>query len=205
MNLIQDLIPVLIASPWLLVVVAAVCVIDGFFPPIPSEMTVVAVLAATLASGGTPIWAVAIALAAALGAIAGDSIAFALGRRLDIARLRWFRRPAVQRVTDWISARMRSSAATLILGGRYIPAGRVAVNVIAGASGLRYRRFLVLSAIAGTAWAGMCAAVAALSAAWLGDPLWSSLLGIGVMLLIGFGIDVVAKRRMRGREATDRA
>lgn len=195
MHPFQDLIPALIATPWAILVVAAVCVIDGFFPPVPSETTVVAVLASVLAVGESAAWAAAIAGAAAIGAIAGDSIAYALGRRFGVDRIRWFRGPTAQRVIESVSARVHSSSASLILVGRYIPGGRVAVNMLAGASGLRYRRFLVFSVIAGVSWAAMCAAVASMSAAWLGDPLWSALLGIGVMLVIGLVIDLVSRRR----------
>jgi len=200
MHLFQDLIPALIATPWVILVVAAVCVLDGFFPPVPSETTVVAVLASVIAIGESTVWAVAIAAAAALGAIAGDSIAYALGRRFGIDRIRWFRGPKAQRVIGSVSSRVHSSSASLILVGRYIPGGRVVVNMLAGASGLRYRRFAAFSVIAGISWAAMCATVATMSAAWLGDPLWSALLGIGVMLAIGLVIDLVAKRRERARQ-----
>lgn len=201
METLPDLIQTLLASPWLLVVVAAVCVIDGFFPPMPSEMTVVAALSAAIAAGGTPHWSAAIVVAAALGAVAGDSVAFAAGRRIGVDRGRWMRRPRVRRISGWIATRMQSSPATLLLVGRYIPVGRVAVNAVAGASRLPYRTFFVFSAMAGAVWAVMCLAVASLSAAWLGDPLWSALLGVGVMLVLGLCIDWIVRRQFRAEAA----
>ena len=197
MDFFIDLLPALVSSPWLLLVVLAVCIIDGFFPPVPSETTVVAVLTASIAVGASPLWIAAITAAAALGAIAGDSIAYALGRRIGAERLARSRRPTIRKVTAWVAGRVHASPAVLILVGRYIPGGRVAVNMLAGSAHLRYRRFLVFSVIAGVSWAIMTTAIASLSAAWLGHPLWSALLGIAVMLVLGLIIDLVARRRLR--------
>lgn len=201
MDFFTDLLPALVLSPWMLLIVLLVCVIDGFFPPVPSETTVVAVLAASITAGASPVWAVLVTAVAALGAIAGDSIAFVLGRRFEISRFPWFQGKAAKRVTDWVTARVHASPAVLILVGRYIPGGRVAVNMIAGSAGLPYRKFLGFSAIAGTSWAIMTALVATLSAAWLGNPLWSALLGAGIMLVLGLAIDYIARRRLRGAPA----
>jgi len=197
MDFFIDLLPALVSSPWILVAVLAVCIIDGFFPPVPSETTVIAVLASSLAGGASPLWIVAITVAAALGAITGDSIAYALGRRVGAVRLAGSRRPTIRKVASWVAGRVHSSPAVLILVGRYIPGGRVAVNMLAGSTGLRYRRFLVFSGIAGVSWALMTTAVASLSAAWLGHPLWSALLGIGIMLVLGLVIDHLARRKLR--------
>lgn len=177
---LSDLLVSLTASPWVLLVVVTVCLIDGFFPPVPSETTVVAAFAA-----------------AAIGAVVGDSIAFAVGSRLGLQRFRWMRTPRVRRATGWIARRMQTSPATLVLVGRYIPVGRVAVNAMAGASGLPYRRFVRLAAVAGALWALMCVAIAGLSAAWLGDPVLAALLAIAVMLGLGGCIDLISRRRLR--------
>ncbi|UOQ56330.1 VTT domain-containing protein [Leucobacter allii] len=197
MDALPDLISALIVSPWLPILIAAVCIIDGFFPPVPSETTVVAVLATGIALGHDHWWIAAVAALAGLGAAAGDSVAFLIGRRFGLERLAWMRRPRMRRTTAWLAARVHAAPATLVLVGRYIPVGRVAVNALAGASGLHYRRFLAYSALASAAWAAMCVAIASVSVAWLGNPVYSALLAIGIMLLVGWGIDLVARRRMR--------
>lgn len=196
MDFFIDLLPALVTSPWLLVVVLAVCTIDGFFPPVPSETTLVAVLTASITVGVSPLWIATITAVAAVGAIAGDSIAYALGRRLGSGRLAHSRRPRLRKIAGWVTERVHSSPAVIILVGRYIPGGRVVVNMVAGSTGLRYRRFLVFSVIAGVSWAAMTTAIASASAAWLGHPLWSALLGIGIMLVLGLVIDHVARRRV---------
>lgn len=197
MELLSEVIPMLITSPWLLAVVVAVCIIDGFFPPVPSESTVVAALAAVMAAGGAPAWTAAIVVVAAVGAIVGDSIAFGLGRRVGVERFGWMRKPRVRRTIDWITGRMHSTPALLLLVGRYIPVGRVAVNSVAGASGIRYRTFLALSIMAGVFWAVMCLAIASAAAAWLADPFWSALVAVAFMMLLGLAIDAIARRRMQ--------
>lgn len=185
----------LAASPWMPLLVLVVCIVDGFFPPIPSETTVVAALAVVLAAGDVPAAGV-ILFAAAAGAALGDSIAYAIGRSVGLGRFAWMRRERVRRVTAVMRERVHRSPAMLLLVARYIPVGRVAVNATAGATGLPYRRFLPLSALAGTAWAGMCLAVAGASAAWLGEPLWASLAAVGIMLTIGVALDVLSRRRL---------
>ena len=197
MELFPDLVSMLTDSPVLPLIVLAVCIIDGFFPPVPSEMTVVAALAALLADASSPVWVTVIVGAAASGAIIGDSIAFAAGRHIGTDRFGWMRTPRVRRTTAWISDRVQTSPATIVLVGRFVPAGRVAVNATAGASALRFRRFLVLSTIGGTIWACTCLALAWASAAWLADPVWSALLAVVMMLALGFGIDHLSRRSLR--------
>jgi membrane-associated protein len=190
----------LASSPWVPLVVLLVCVVDGFFPPIPSETTVVAGLTVLLAAGASGQVALIVATAA-VGAVVGDTVAYAIGRRVGLERYAWMRRPAVRRVTGWTRARVHRSPAALILVARYIPVGRVAVNATAGATGLSYRRFLPLSLVAGVAWAVVCLVIATAAAAWLGDPLWASVAAIAVMIVLGVIVDLVAQRRMRAAGA----
>ena len=72
-TVLNDTVSTLAGSPWVYFVVLAVCLIDGFFPPVPSE-TVVVAAAAVSASTGSPNMLLLVAVAA-LGAMAGDNIA----------------------------------------------------------------------------------------------------------------------------------
>ena len=83
----------LASSPLVYLVLFVLCLVDGFFPPVPSETALVAV-AAVAATSGQPVLAMVLG-AAALGAIAGDSIAYAIGRRVGLKRLRNARRPRI--------------------------------------------------------------------------------------------------------------
>lgn len=202
--MLVDLTSVLTAvgvSGWLLVVVFAVCLIDGFFPPVPSETTVVAGLTLAFAAHASPWMIAGVLAAAAAGAASGDSIAFAIGRRVGTDRWRWMRRPRVARALTWARGQVDRRPAALILGARYIPIGRVAVNVTAGASGMAYRRFLPISLLAALAWAGMCWLLSSVVSAWLGDtPLVATLVAVAASIVLGIVVDLVSRVISRVRE-----
>ncbi len=137
-----------IASPWLYLVLFAVTIIDGFFPPIPSETVLVAAAAVTASTGEGNL--LLLGAVAAIGAAIGDNIAFLIGRGLGTTRFAWMRRPRVAAAFAHAQLALDRRSATLILGARYIPVGRVAVNMTAGALDFPWRRFLPLSLIAGS-------------------------------------------------------
>ncbi|KQQ64697.1 DedA family protein [Microbacterium sp. Leaf320] len=197
MDVINELIMQTVASPWLYVVLLAVTVVDGFFPPVPSE-TVLVAAAAVLASTGE-FWAlIPLGLIAALGAAIGDNIAFALGRRLGTTRWAWMRRPRVAAAFAHAESALEQRSAALILGARYIPVGRVAVNMSAGALRFSWRRFLPLSVVAGVSWSALSLAIGLLAGSWVTEqPLLSAGIGIAVALVIGLVIDRVAAARRR--------
>jgi len=203
-DIINDLILQAAASPWLYLVMFATAVIDGFFPPIPSETVLVAAAAVAASTGETNI-PLLIAVAA-LGAIIGDNIAYAIGRSLGTTRFAWMRRPKVAAAFDRAQRTLSRNGAPLILGARYIPVGRVAVNMSAGALGYSWRRFLPLSMIGGVTWAAYSAGIGLLAGHWLEDqPLLSVVIGVTFALVLGFVIDRVASavRRRRGIAASD--
>ena len=200
MDVVNDLILAAAASPWLLLVMFAVAIIDGFFPPVPSETVLGAAAAAAASTGGTNI--VLLAAVAATGAMIGDNIAYAIGRGLGTRRFGWMRRPRVAAAFDRAERTLARNGAGLILGARYIPVGRVAVNMTAGALRYPWRRFLPLSALAGLSWAVYSAGIGMLAGHWIEDqPLLSAVFGIAVALILGFAIDrVAAIRRRRAAE-----
>jgi membrane protein DedA with SNARE-associated domain len=117
-------------APWVYLLVFICCTVDGFFPPFPSESVVVG-LASLIVTQGTPNpWL--LMLAAALGAFIGDNTAYAIGRGIGLTRFRWMRRPRARRSFAWASSELDKRAASLLLVGRFLPIGRVAVNLAAG-------------------------------------------------------------------------
>jgi membrane protein DedA with SNARE-associated domain len=90
----------------------------------------------------------------------------------------------------------------VILGARYIPVGRVVVNMSAGALRYPWRRFLPISAVAGVTWAAYSAAIGIVAGQWLeGRPLLSAVIGVAFALVIGLVIDRVAAARRRRADA----
>ncbi|MDO9589515.1 MAG: VTT domain-containing protein, partial [Microcella sp.] len=139
------------ASAWVLPVVAVLTILDAFLVVVPSETVVVALATLAISSGAPNL--VLLIVVAAIAAMIGDSLTFALGRRMGSPLLARIRSPRVQSVFVWAGNALERRAALVIFIARYIPFGRVAVNLMAGATGFAYRRYLPLSALACTAWA----------------------------------------------------
>jgi len=204
-DLIEGITNVLVAtaaSPLVYLVVLLVAALDGFFPPVPSETIVVAVIAVG-ATTGAPV-AAGVILAAAIGAILGDNLAYLLGRVVGTTRFRWMRRPSAMRILEWAATGLRKRPASLILIGRYIPIGRIAVNMMAGATGLRHRRFLVLTIVAGFSWAAYAAVIGLFAAAWIRDsPLLAAVVAVVIAMVLGLVIDRIASRISHRRSAAN--
>ena len=123
--------------------------IDAIIPIFPGETTLNA--ASTLAAQGALELNLVIA-AGALGAIVGDSSLFWIARKsaarvqgqLDTA----LENPKVRAAWDALDR----SPGLMIVGGRYVPGMRFAVNATMGLSSIPYRRFLPWSVLGGILW-----------------------------------------------------
>ena len=203
MEALNELVVSWAASPFVLVVVLLLVALDGFFPPMPSESVVVAVAAIGVATGTPNPWAVL--LVAAIGSFVGDNLAFSAGRRVDLDRFRWTRGPKAARLLTRARSALDRRAASVILTARFVPVGRVAVNVMAGSSGFPRRRFVPLSAVSGAAWAGYSVLVGVFAGAWLRDqPVLGALVAVAVALVGGLGIDLVLRKVQGSRSYAGR-
>ena len=189
----ESWIAALAGSPWLYPAVFALVVGDAFLVVLPSE-TVVVALGALSGATGSPLLAILIPVAA-LGAIVGDSLCYLIGRRVGIDRWAWQRRPRIAAALTRTRATVLKRPAVLIFTARYIPFARIAVNLSAGASGLRWRRFVPLSAAAGVGWALYNTGVGLLFGAALPQqPLLAIALSVVVAVVVGFTVDAVISR-----------
>jgi len=197
---IQDLVVGAADEWWVLALLYAFCTIDGFFPPIPSESIVIALAALAVHAQTVPLWL--IFLIAAAGALTGDLIAFGIGRRIPVRTARLFRSERGQAMLDWAETRLARSGGSFILSARYVPVGRVAVNMTAGAVGFPLRRFLLFDALASLLWAGFGIVIGTVAGRLLGDrPLVSMGVGILVGIVLGWVIDrVLARLGLGGAE-----
>jgi len=197
MQFLDHLLPLAAASPWALAAVAALLIVDGFFPFVPAETLVVAVTAAAVAAGGSPWIVLAVAVPAAL---AGDVIAYRLGRRLGTAHWAWMRRPRIAGAFGYAGRRLEASPASILLTAKFIPFVRVAVTMTAGASGMPVRRYLPLALASVTAYTGFHVAVGAAAASWLSNPLLAVLAAVAVAAGMGALVDLIG-RALRRRPA----
>lgn len=183
----------LTASPWIFLALFAFATIDGFFPPIPSESAVITLAALWAATGEPTIGLVFVS--AALGAFTGDQIAYRIGRRVDPHRIRLFRTERGADALAWAEHTINHRGAAFILAARYIPIGRVAVNLSAGALGYPITRFSGVSTIAAVAWAATGILIGIGSGLWLGDhPVLAVIVGVVVGVLLGMVIDRIMQR-----------
>lgn len=188
----QDWILALAASPLVYLGLYLFATIDGFFPPIPSESVVIA-LAALSSSSGTPNITL-IVLVAAAGAFTGDQIAYGIGTRINVRQVRFLRGVRGQKTLDWAERALARRGPSFILAARYIPVGRVAVNMTAGAVGYPHRRFVGITALAAVTWALFSSAIGLGAGAWFkGHPLVAIAVGVVGGLLIGLVLDRVLR------------
>lgn len=188
----------LAGSPWVFIITYLLCLIDGFFPPVPSESVVIA-LAALAVSAGTPnLWLVGIA--AALGAFSGDQIAYAIGRKLDLPNSRLARTPRGGRMIAAAGRSLRRRGALYIFAARYVPIGRVAVNMTAGSIRYDHRRFVVLTCFSAITWSIYSIALGLSAGAWFENhPIVAMIVGVVLGVAIGIAVEwsitLVQRRR----------
>lgn len=199
---INDAIQAHAGAPWVLLVVAALCFIDGIIPPLPSESVVVA-LAAVGASVGEPNLLV-LGAVAAVGAFAGDQTAYTIGRHSPLRRVAESRRPRVQRAMARARKELGRRGAMIIIAARYIPVGRIAVNFSAGALHYPRPRFVLFDTIAATSWAAYSVALGALAGHWLEDnPLLGAVIAVTIAILLGSLLDHLIQRWSRRADAVE--
>jgi len=189
------------SSPWIGLLLALVCLGDSFIPAVPSESLVVAVGSLAVSTGEPSLWV--IIPSAAIGAVAGDGMMYAVGRAIGTERFGWMRTPRVARVVPWARTGLDRRGALLILTGRNIPVVRVAVNLVAGATRYPPRRYVPLAVTACTLWATYLAVVGAVAGRITGDrPVVGAAIAIVVALVLGFVIDHVSRRLLGTPEAS---
>ena len=187
------------ASAWAYVVVLLFAVVDAVLPVVPSETAVIT--AGVVAVSGDLSLPVVIA-AAAVGAFAGDNLAYGIGRRYGTrAKERFFRGEKAKRRLDWASTKLEERGGELIAVARFIPGGRTAVTLTAGLTRFPWRRFAVFDAIAALIWACYAALLGYFGGQAFEHQPWKGLLvALGIAFAVTLGTELVRwllRRRRR--------
>lgn len=125
-------------------------VLLGFFLPGDTVL-----FAAGVLSGGAhprlslPVLIVVVVVAA----VAGDAVGYAFGARTGPAALRRQHRPAVTRGVRRAERFYDRWGAYAVVAARWVPWLRVFVPVLAGVTGMRYRRFVAANVAGALLWA----------------------------------------------------
>lgn len=188
------------ASPWIYLVLFGLTAIDGFFPPVPSESVIITLAVAAHAHGTPNLWIVL--LVSAIAAWSGDQAAYHIGRWIGTDRVWFLRTRRGEAAVAWARRALGRRGASFILAARYIPIGRVAVNMTAGAVGYKRERFMVVSALAAVLWSGYSVGIGLAAASWLGhNTLLAMAVGIVFGVLAGVVLDRVMSRVALRRDA----
>lgn len=181
------------AGSWLaLLVLAGLCFADAFFPPLPSESIVIGLSSLYFSSHGINVVPIpAIFISAVVGAMLGDSFTFWLGTHLPVERSKFFTRGKGKAVRQRTKNLLHKRGTAFIFCARFIPVGRVFVNICAGATGFGYRRFLRTTFAAVICWVGYGILIGLASGKALGPvhPLLALLVGIVGGILVSFLLD----------------
>ncbi|MFH5822109.1 DedA family protein [Georgenia sp. AZ-5] len=191
LHAVEELVLGLAGSPWILLAVVLLATIDGFFPPVPSESVVIAIAVLTVAGDGPSLWL--LVLAAAVGAFCGDLIAYTIGTKVPIDSLRVFSSPRGRSSLARAKRALARRGTVFILSARFVPIGRVAVNMAAGAVGFPRRRFVIIAAIAAVVWGGYSTAMGLSAGVFLHEH---PLVGIVVGVAGGVGLGMVVDRAL---------
>jgi membrane-associated protein len=167
---------------------------DAIVPIFPGETTLTT---ASVAASDGRLELTLVIVAGALGAILGDSALYWISRtgpkglkaRLEAASKK------DERVASGLDLLGRSGP-LLIACGRFVPGVRFAVNAMMGMTEYPYPRFLLFSAIGGTAWAIYTCVLAYLVSTALADFALASIVisGLITSVLVG-GVYWIDRRR----------
>ncbi|MEU1883829.1 DedA family protein [Streptosporangium sp. NPDC020072] len=186
-----------IPAVWIYVLVGLVIGIESLGIPLPGEIVLVS--SALLAAKGVvdPLW---VGACAGVGAIVGDSIGYAVGRRggkpmFDRLGRRFPKHFGPEHIGRAERYFHRYGMWTVFLG-RFVALLRILAGPLAGALRMPYWRFLVANVLGGIVWAGGTTAViyylGMAAERWLRGFSWVALV---VALLFGVATTLFVKRR----------
>ena len=188
---LMTLVGPVMTSPLLYPLLAGLCSLDGVVPMIPSEAAVLA--SGVFAHSGTPN-VVLVVLATALGVFVGDHLAYGLSRSVLGPRL-INRSRHVARAVAAAGRQLDRRTGLLIVMSRFLPGGRVTMNLACGTARLPLARFSPASAVAALAWAAYTAGLGFVGgAAFVENPLLGLGVGLGLSFAFGGLIELVRRR-----------
>lgn len=170
---------------------------DGVIPIFPGETSIV-VAAVFAANGDLNIWLVIVA--GALGAVAGDSIAFWIGRGGGP----WMRKHLGRAVgpdrVEVAEHMVHRQGDILVFTQRFITILRLAINIVLGAGKIAYKRYLAIDTAAAFVWSAQGAAIGYVSGKLFPGETWLAVVVALAIAAVLIGIIVLRERRRIVRE-----
>lgn len=155
-------------------VVVLFVAVDAVLPIIPSETVVIT--GGVLAAAGD-LQLAALLSAATVGAMVGDCVAYALGRRAGRAGLgRALKARRRRRAILWAASALENRAAAIVLAARFVPGGRTSTAVTAGFLRFPIGRYARWSALGGVLWSAYAAGLGYVGGRTFAAAPWIALL-----------------------------
>ncbi|GAA5065345.1 DedA family protein [Streptomyces similanensis] len=185
-------------------VVALVIGLESLGIPLPGEIILVS--AALMSSQNSDINPVVLGACAVVGAVVGDSIGYAIGRKGGRPLLAWLGRKFPRHFSEGHVATAERSfekwGMWAVFFGRFVALLRIFAGPLAGVLHMPYWKFLIANVLGGLCWAGGTTAViyyvGVVAESWLKK---FSYLGLVVAVLIGLGSMLVIKRKAKKAQA----
>ncbi|WP_416983383.1 DedA family protein [Streptomyces sp. T028] len=185
-------------------VVGLVIGLESLGIPLPGEIILVS--AALLSSQHAGINPVVLGAVASAGAVIGDSIGYAIGRKGGRPLLAWLGRKFPKHFGEGHIATAERSfekwGMWAVFFGRFIALLRIFAGPLAGVLHMPYWKFLIANVLGGIVWAGGTTAViyyvGVVAESWLKR---FSYLGLVVAALIGLTSFLVIKRKAKKAQA----
>ncbi|MEV6511331.1 DedA family protein [Streptomyces sp. NPDC051642] len=185
-------------------VVALVIGVESLGIPLPGEIVLVS--AALLSSQHSGINPIVLGACASLGAVIGDSIGYAIGRKGGRPLLAWLANKFPRHFSEGHVATAERSfekwGMWAVFFGRFIALLRIFAGPLAGVLRMPYWKFLIANVLGGVIWAGGTTAVVYYVGIVAEDWLKRfSYFGLAAAVLVGLASMLLVKRRAQKMSA----
>jgi membrane protein DedA with SNARE-associated domain len=179
--------------------VGLVIMVESLGIPLPGEIVLVsAALLASQHADVNPLW---IGIFASAGAIVGDSIGYAIGRKGGNRLFAWagrkFPKHFGPKHIEKAKGIFQKRGVWAVFFGRFIAFLRILAGPLAGSLHMPYGKFLAANALGGIVWAGGTTAavyyLGIVAEKWLSR---FSYVGLGAAVIAGVIISMIVKKRM---------
>ncbi|AKN71740.1 MULTISPECIES: DedA family protein [Streptomyces] len=185
-------------------VVGLVIGLESLGIPLPGEIVLVS--AALMSSQHSGVNPVILGACATAGAVIGDSVGYAIGRKGGRPLLAWLGRKFPRHFSAGHVATAERSfekwGMWAVFFGRFVALLRIFAGPLAGVLHMPYWKFLVANVLGGICWAGGTTAViyyvGVVAEDWLKR---FSYVGLAVAVLIGLGSMLILKRKAKQAQA----
>lgn len=208
---IEETILELSQNPWFLALLFLIALLDSIVPIVPSEFSViaggVAAGAGELIDGQRILSIVLVIVLGALGAYAGDSLAYWIGQRSDKAlKNLFFRGEKGEQRLFATGEQIRKRGGLLLITARFIPGGRTAMTFSCGLTGQPFLSwFTRWDLLATSLWASYAGLLGFYFSSTIENPSTALWLAFGFALSVTISIEVIRWLIDRRRGGSDSA